>query len=162
METALKCGYKVMHYFEIWHYHGGGELLFRDFILNIVKRKVECSGFPQHCDTVERKEAYLNELRTKCGIPMDGVESIKRDPAGRYLNKIMANSVWGKWAQNPSSQYEVKMCNTIMEYHNCLIMGRVKRATLLSRDLLQVEVNCDRNIDGENRERENARERLGR
>ena len=161
METALKFGYKVLRYFEIWHYHGGGELLFRDFILNIVKRKVECSGFPQRCDTLESKKAYLDELRTKCGIPMAGIESVKKDPAGRFLNKIMANSVWGKWAQNPSSQYEVKMCNTIMEYHNCLITGRVKRATLLSRDLLQVEVNCDRNIDGENRERENARSGLG-
>ena len=27
---------------------------------------------------------------------------IKKDPAGRYLNKIIANSVWGKWAQNPA------------------------------------------------------------
>ena len=161
METALKCGYKVVRYMEVWHYHSGGELLFKDFILNIVRRKVECSGFPQHCDTKEGKEAYLSDLRTKCGIPMDGVETIKKDPAGRYLNKIMANSVWGKWAQNPSSQYEIKMCNTIMEYHECLLSGRVKRATLLCRDVLQVEVNCDRNVDGENRERENARSGLG-
>ena len=34
---------------------------------------------------------------------------IKKDPAGRYLNKIMANSVWGKWAQNPSSQSSLLM-----------------------------------------------------
>ena len=161
MKTALNCGYEVVRYFEVWHYHGGGETLFKDFILNIVKRKVECSGFPQHCDTVEKKHAYLSDLREKCGIPMGGVESVKKDPAGRYLNKIMANSVWGKWAQNPSSQYEVKMCNTIMEHHACLLTGRVKRVTLLNKDLLQVEVKCDRNIDGENRERENARSGLG-
>ena len=48
-----------------------------------------------------------------------------------------------------------------MEYHKCLLTGRVKRATLLKEDLLQVEIKCDRGIDGENRERENARSSLG-
>ena len=51
------------------------------------------------------------------------VENIKNDPAGRYLNKIMANSVWGKWTQNPSGQQEVKTCSTIREYHKCLHTG---------------------------------------
>ena len=89
------------------------------------------------------------------------MDKIRKDPAGRYLNKIMANSVWGKWAQNPASQYEIKMCNTIVEYHKCLFTGCVKRATLLKEDLLQVEIKCDRGTDGENRERENARSGLG-
>ena len=85
----------------------------------------------------------------------------KKDPAGRYLNKIMANSVWGKWAQNPSSQYEIKMCTTIVEYHKRLLTGCVKRVTLLKENLLQIEIKCNRGIDGENRERENARSGLG-
>ena len=69
--------------------------------------------------------------------------------------------MWGKWAQNPSSQYEVKMCSTIVEYHRRLLTGCVKRVTLLKEDLLQVEIKCDRGIDGENRERENSRSGLG-
>ena len=86
------------------------------------------------------------------------MDRIKNDPAGHYLNKIMANSVWGKWTKNPSSQQELKTCNTIRDYHECLFTGQVKR---MSTKLLQVEMKRDRNMEGENHERENSRSGLG-
>ena len=161
MESALERGYTVLKYYELWHYPKGGSPLFKDFILNIVRRKIECSGFPSDCKDRRSKEDYLLEMKRACGININSLDRVKKDPAGRYLNKIMANSVWGKWAQNPSSQYEVKMCSTIVEYHRRLLTGCVKRVTLLKEDLLQVEIKCDRGIDGENRERENSRSGLG-
>ena len=51
--------------------------------------------------------------------------------------------------------------NTICEYHKCLYTGHVKRVSLISDRLLQVEIKQDQNIDGENRERENNRVGLG-
>ena len=161
MESALERGYVVLKYYELWHYPKGGFPLFKDFILNIVRRKVECSGFPADCKDTQSKEEYLAEMKRACGIHISSLDKVKKDPAGRYLNKIMANLVWGKWAQNPSSQYEIKMCSAIVEYHKCLLTGCVKRVTLLREDLLQVEIKCDRGIDGENRERENSRSGLG-
>ena len=89
------------------------------------------------------------------------IDKVKSNPASRYLNKTMANSVWGKWTQNPAGQQEIKTCSTICEYHNCLYSGRVKRVSLISDRLLQVEMKLDRKIDGENRERENSRAGLG-
>ena len=104
LESALRCGYVVLKYYEIWHYHEGGASLFKDFILNIVRRKIECSGFPTECRDEAAKIRYVNELKQWCGITISHLDKIRKDPAGRYLNKIMANSVWGKWAQNPASQ----------------------------------------------------------
>ena len=89
------------------------------------------------------------------------IDAIEYDPAGRYLNKMMANSVWGKWTQNPSGQQEIVTCSTIREYHDCLYTGQVKRVSLVLDKLLQVEMKRDCNIDGENRERENDRSGLG-
>ena len=99
---ALDLGYTIMEYKEVWHCPKGGKQLFRDFILNIIRRKIECSGFPIHCTMDELCGSYVMELEDKCGIKTS-VDRIKNDPAGRYLNKIIANSVWGKWTQNPSS-----------------------------------------------------------
>ena len=73
----------------------------------------------------------------------------------------MANSVWGKWTEDPSSQQELRTCNTIREYHECLFTGQVKRVSLVSDKLLQVELKCNRNIEGENCEWENSRSGLG-
>ena len=73
----------------------------------------------------------------------------------------MANSVWGKWTQNPSGQQEIKMCGSMREYHDFLKTGCVNRISLVSDKLLQVELKLDRQIDGENRERRNCRFGLG-
>ena len=72
----------------------------------------------------------------------------------------MANSVWGKWAQNPSTQCSLNMCSTLKEYHDKLLTGCVKRVSLISENLMQVELKNDRMIDGENRERNNNRSGL--
>ena len=54
MTCALVLGYTIMEYKEVW--------LFRDFILNIVQRKIECSCFPVHCSTDELCSSYVREL----------------------------------------------------------------------------------------------------
>ena len=56
---ALLIGYKILEYKKIWHYHGGGSKVFLDFILNIIKRKIECSGFPLSCNSDQSKEDYV-------------------------------------------------------------------------------------------------------
>ena len=94
--------------------------------------------------------------------PPPRVSSRAKSPWLIGLNKIMTNSVWGKWTQNPSSQQELRTCNTIREYHECLFTGQVKRVSLVSDKFLQVEMKCDRNIEGENHEQENSRSGLGR
>ena len=119
IEHAIKIGYEILEYKEIWHYHRGGEKVFKDLILNIVRRNIECSGFSLNCDLQQLKEEYVEELEEKCGI-VTNIREIKKDCAGRHSNKIMANSVWGKWAQNPSSQSEIITCDTIRSYHDSL------------------------------------------
>ena len=89
------------------------------------------------------------------------MNDIRKDPAGRYLNKRMANSVWGKWAQNPSTQSSLTTCGNIREYHEKFLTGRIKRVSLVSKNLIQVEMKCDRSIEGENRESNNNRSILG-
>ena len=51
IDGALKVGYQIQAYYEVWHYPRGGSTFFKDFILNIIRRKIECSGFPLNCTT---------------------------------------------------------------------------------------------------------------
>ena len=139
MHGVFKVDYEVLEYHKLWHYPRRGSKFFRDFILNIVRRKIECSGFPPTCTMDESKHFYVDELMEK-SLVKTSIECIRSDPVGRYLNKIMANSVWGKWTQNPSGQQEIKTCSTIREYHECLHTGHVKRVSLISDRLLQVEI----------------------
>ena len=64
----------------------------------------------------------------------------------------MVNLVWGKWALNPAGQTNFKTRGSLKEYHNSLLMGRVKRVALISDKIMQVELNNNQSIDGENRD----------
>ena len=60
MQGALQLGYKVVEYIEVWHYSEGGGNMFEEFILNIVRCKIECSGFPHWCTMHELKQQYID------------------------------------------------------------------------------------------------------
>ena len=60
----------------------------------------------------------------------------------------MANSVWSKWTQNPSGQQEIKMCGSMREYQDFLKTGCVKRVSLVSDKLLQVELKLEDRLMG--------------
>ena len=83
----MKVGYDVLEYMEVWHYPKGGTKLFKDFILNVVRRKIKCSGFPSWCLTDEDNHRYVDDLCDHSSI-FTTVEAIRSDPAGHYLNKI--------------------------------------------------------------------------
>ena len=121
---------------------------------------MECSDFPPLCVDQDDKVAYITDIKRNCGIKLE-MANVRKDPTGRTLNKGMANSVWEKWAQNPGGQSGFRTCSTLKEYHDALRMGHVKRVSLVLDSLLQVELDNDRNVDGENRESFNARNGLG-
>ena len=63
MHGAHKVGYKVLEYFELWHYPRGSDKFFKEFMLNIVHRKIECSGFPLPVFLLKRnKNTLINYL----------------------------------------------------------------------------------------------------
>ena len=81
------------------------------------------------CVFLEDKQNYTDQLFERNGIKMS-ISDIRFNPVGRYLNKIMANSIWGKC----SGQQEIKTCSTLREYHDCLYSGHVKRVSLISEN----------------------------
>ena len=70
MNGALKVGYKVIKYYELWHYQRGGEKFFKDLILNIVRRKIECSGFPTTFPLMRKRNVTLTNYVLKVLLPL--------------------------------------------------------------------------------------------
>ena len=99
---AISVGYKVTHIYEIWsfnkldpHVNGG---LFGRYIDEAVKGKTEASGYPPDVKTESEKERYITDFHKSTGIKLDQKNIIK-NPGLRFLYKLMANSLWGKFAQ---------------------------------------------------------------
>ena len=60
--------------------------------------KQEASGWPDWCDTEEKKRQYIGDYERKEGIKLN-YDNIKKNPGLRSLSKLMLNSFWGKFGQ---------------------------------------------------------------
>ena len=59
--------------------------------------KQQASGWPQGCDTPEKKKAYIDEYLEKEGIQLDASMISDTLNSGLYATaKIFLNSLWGK------------------------------------------------------------------
>ena len=109
LEKAVEKGYKILKRYSAWHYEKvtqydpntktGG--LWSEYINLWLKLKQQAEGYPSYCKTEEDKPRYIDEYEQKEGIRMDP-ECIVRNEGMRSLAKLMLNSHWGKFGQNPN------------------------------------------------------------
>ena len=109
LEKAEECGYKILRTYEVYHWTNstrydpttriGG--LFASFIDTFLKMKQEASGWPEWCDTEEKKQEYITAYAKNEGINLE-YEAIEKNPGKRTLAKLLLNSFWGKFGQRPN------------------------------------------------------------
>ena len=82
LNKALALGYVITEVFEAHHYekwaHQGGAgdeaPLFAGYTNAFIKMKLESSGWPEQCQTVEEKQRFLDECLHQDGIALDPAE----------------------------------------------------------------------------------------
>ena len=99
---AVENGYKILKYFEVWHYEksekydpetrSGG--IFTDYLKLLVKEKVEASGFPAGTITEAQKDQYIKDYFDNEGIQLEK-DKIKHNAGMRTTAKTALNAMWG-------------------------------------------------------------------
>ena len=106
LHKAVQLGYKVMEMYEVYHFdettqfnpqtREGG--LFAEYVNTFLKYKQESSGWPDWCDTDEKKQQYITQYKQREGIQLDP-EKIVVNKGMRQLAKLCLNCFWGKFGQ---------------------------------------------------------------
>ena len=101
MEAKRK-GYVILQVYEVWHFPFTSTLLFRNYVNTFLKLKQEASGWPVDVgsDPEKRGEYMANYLRHE-GVELDA-DHIAKNPGKRSTAKMMLNSFWGKFGQQPN------------------------------------------------------------
>ncbi len=109
LDKAVEMGYVIVERYVAWHYPNttqydpapkqGG--LWAECMNLWLKGKQQADGYPDWCKTEEDRTHYITEYHTKEGILLDHRE-IDKNESKRALCKLMMNSHWGKFGQNPS------------------------------------------------------------
>ena len=122
LQKACQLGYQILQRYEAWHFphtsqyspetRSGG--IWASFIDRWVGLKQQASGYPQDVRTAEEKQAYVDDYERHEGIRLDP-QKIEKNEGLRSLAKLMANSHWGKSAQQ-SNKVQVTYVSDPREY----------------------------------------------
>ncbi|KAL3091113.1 hypothetical protein niasHS_004905 [Heterodera schachtii] len=77
LNAALQLGYRVLALYEVWHYDRwaskeAGNSLFAGYVDTMLRLKVEASGWPADCQTVEQRARYVARYADRGGHPTRG------------------------------------------------------------------------------------------
>lgn len=145
LEKAVAMGYVVLNIHRVWHFAQRSRKLFKGYVDKWLKNKTEASGWPDECDTEEKRRAYVAEYNARYSVPIE-YEKIETNPGLKIVSKRSLNSFWGKFGEN-SGKINVEVLDStwmVWERFNdpCLEMESV---LILNED--RVEVRYKRVID---------------
>lgn len=145
LEKAVAMGYVVLNIHRVWHFAQRSRELFKGYVDKWLKNKTEASGWPDECDTEEKRRAYVAEYNARYSVPIE-YEKIETNPGLKIVSKQSLNSFWGKFGEN-SGKINVEVLDStwmVWERFNdpCLEMESV---LILNED--RVEVRYKRVID---------------
>ena len=118
LDKAISLGYKILDKYEAWHFastkqydtesKSGG--IWASYINLWLKEKQQASGWPSWCKTEEEKKQYMDDYMENEGVELEE-DKIEKNEGLSSLAKLMLNSFWGKFGQNPQKDKTVYIEN---------------------------------------------------
>jgi len=102
INRAVELGYTTQKVYEVHHYkerskynpETGQHGLFSKCMIEMLKRKIESSGFPKHITTEEQKRHYCHQHLVRMGLELDPA-NIHLNSGMRSVAKLACNCCWG-------------------------------------------------------------------
>ena len=84
-----------MEIYEVWHFKEKNNNLFKEYVKNFMKIKLETSPWQNYFKTIQE---YIKTIKTYFDIDFNP-EKVAPNPGKRPVAKICLNSLWGKFGQ---------------------------------------------------------------
>ena len=97
LNEALKVGYRVKRLYRVLKYDNFDDTIFKNYVREFFKIKLEASGFDSEFDTEEKQNLFLKECFELFAVEVEK-GNMKYNAALRTLAKICLNSLWGRFA----------------------------------------------------------------
>ncbi|CAH1103834.1 unnamed protein product [Psylliodes chrysocephalus] len=133
LKKALEKGYEIIQIDEVWHFPQKSNDLFKDYIRDFMKIKLEASPHKYESNT-----AYAKIVKDQMGIDLD-IDKIAPNPGKRAVAKICLNSLWGKFGQKQNMS-ETEYVTDVKSWYNILLDDKIEisNCIFLNDDMVQV------------------------
>ena len=110
LHTALNTGcYKLLRVIA-YHKYRASNMLFRSYLRQYLKVKIECSGIPKHIKNDEDWNTFRDYHKNELDITLNKQDMIKNS-GKKQLAKMMLNSLWGKFAEGGNYNQQIEVNN---------------------------------------------------
>jgi len=100
LTEAVRQGYKVRQVYEVWDYEKQSKDLFRDYIKENLRLKLQASGWSSNTLSDKDRDDFIRLVKNIYDITIEK-EDIEINPGLRSISKLNLNCLWGKFGQNP-------------------------------------------------------------
>ena len=137
VNKAIKKGYKVIRTYEVWHFDGSTNDLFKGYIRRFMKIKLESSKY----DFKTKEEEATFKLKIKKSLDID-IEKFEFNAGLRSISKLCLNSLWGKFGQR-SNMPQTKYVTEVSEFYEILLDNKLDNINFqfISDDMVQMTYN---------------------
>lgn len=135
VNKAIEKGYKIKNIYEVWHFEEKSNDLFKDYIKDFMKIKLETSPWQDDFKTIEE---YTNSVKDKLDITLEN-DKVIDNPGKRAVAKACLNNFWGKFGQRIIKS-ETKYVSKIQQYYAILLDDRIdiKSLNFLNEKMVQM------------------------
>ncbi len=112
VKLALKKGYKLLEIHSVWHFENTTKELFAPYMRRFYKLKMLSSKLPYN--TAEEILKFIELVKVKEGISINGPGDFKENPGLRQITKLMLNNLWGRFGMNEN----MSMCQFVGDFEN--------------------------------------------
>ena len=137
VNKALEKGYKVIKTYEVWHFDGSTDDLFKGYIRRFMKIKLESSKY----DFKTKEEESNFKLKIKKSLDID-IEKFEFNAGLRSISKLCLNSLWGKFDQR-SNMSQTKYVTEVSEFYEILLNDKLDNINFqfINDDMVQMTYN---------------------
>lgn len=132
---AIEKGYKIEKIYEVWHFEEKSNQLFRGYVKDFMKIKLETSPWKNDFKTLDE---YIKEVKERLDITLEK-EKIIENPGKRAVAKICLNSLWGKFGQRTNIS-KTEYVTDIKRFYDILLDDRLDNLnlTFLNEEMVQI------------------------
>ncbi|KAE9522228.1 hypothetical protein AGLY_017373 [Aphis glycines] len=136
VNKALEKGYIITKMYEVWNFKEKTTDLFKEYIKNFMKIKLESS---KH--NYSSNEEYVKEVFDKMGILLD-IKQISDNPGRRAVAKLCLVSLWGKFGQRQKMK-KTEFVTDPQHFYKILLDDRLENINikLLNDNMVQMCYN---------------------
>ena len=142
LNKSISKGYRIDEIHEVWHFESKSNSLFKDYVKDFMKIKLETSPWT---DDFKNVNDYIEAVKEKLNIDLDK-NKIQINPGRRNVAKVCLCSFWGKFGQRTNLS-KTEYVTNVKRFYEIVLDDKLDNINMefLNEEMVQINY-CQKGV----------------